>query len=290
MNFINLLPIKVFGNSSKKSENSIDTSLFLQKHYLRSYYLESNIEADIDLKNQKRIEKVPDRISIREATSKVYVVNLFNDSSILKNTEQTDLNDRNTTNARFIQVNQWPQMDSHLAAKLYVCNAIDEPSLVRIKEDNDFNDHNLTNKNSNTLNTQAVKVNQVIKKVYLDQFHNDNERNRGDLGLSFHDGEVDLVKDSQDNDINDNKLSILDSIKGKRAPTSNNALANKNNIDDELDKNTFLRFNQTLENYLKVFFGNDTYNLTKYDKIPITEITFFINPNTGGYILPLWKN
>ena len=46
-----------------------------------------------------------------------------------------DLNDRNTTNARFIQVNQLPQIDSHSTAKLYVDNAIDEPSLLRLDLD-----------------------------------------------------------------------------------------------------------------------------------------------------------
>ena len=52
--------------------------------------------------------------------AKNYVDNLFNDPSIIKNTEHIDLNDRNITNARFIQVNQLPQIDSHLTAKLYV--------------------------------------------------------------------------------------------------------------------------------------------------------------------------
>ena len=35
---------------------------------------------------------------------------------------------------------------------------------------------------------------------------------------------------------------------------------------DDLHENTLLRFNQTLETYLKVSVGNDTYILTKYDK------------------------
>ena len=30
------------------------------------------------------------------------------------------MNDRNITNTRFIEVNQLPQIDSHLTAKLYV--------------------------------------------------------------------------------------------------------------------------------------------------------------------------
>ena len=40
-------------------------------------------------------------------------------------------------------------------------------------------------------------------------------------------------------------------------------------------------FNQTLQNYLKVSVGNDIYNLTKYDKIQLTDITIIKTPNTG---------
>ena len=41
-----------------------DTSLFVQKPYLRTNYIEANIEEDIDLKNQYRIKNIPDPISI----------------------------------------------------------------------------------------------------------------------------------------------------------------------------------------------------------------------------------
>ena len=44
------MPISVFRNSSNNSEHQIDTSLFVQKPYLRTNYIESNIEEDIDLK------------------------------------------------------------------------------------------------------------------------------------------------------------------------------------------------------------------------------------------------
>ena len=116
-----------------------------------------------------------------------------------------DLNDRNITNARFIQVNQLPQIDSHLTAKLYVDNAIDETSLVRNIQDNDFSNHNLTNINTITLNTQAVNDDQVITKAYVDQFHQENERSRRDLGIDFYDESSDLVKNNQVNDLNDKK-------------------------------------------------------------------------------------
>ena len=201
----------------------IDTSLFVQKSYLRTtIYIESIIEENIDLRNQYRIKNLPDPISIREATSKSYVDNSFNDPSVIKNSQHIGMNDKNITNARFIQVNQLPQIDSHLTAKLYVNNAIDEPSLISNNQDNDFNNYNLSNINSITLNKHAENVNEVIIKAYVDQFHNDNERTRGDLGLDFYDESIDLVKNNQDKDLIDNKLTNLDSTTVIRNPRSDN--------------------------------------------------------------------
>ena len=70
------------------------------------------------------------------------------------------------------------------------------------------------------MNKQAEKDNEVITKAYIDQFHNDNERIRRVLGLSFYNEEVDLVKNNQDLDFNDNKLTNVNSITIKRNPTS----------------------------------------------------------------------
>ena len=111
------MPINLFGNtSSSNNGNKIDTSLFVQKPYLRTNFIESNMEEDIDLKkNKKRIKNSSDPISVREPASKIHVENLFNDHSIL-NTAHIDLIDRKYTNARFIQVNQLPQIDSQLTA------------------------------------------------------------------------------------------------------------------------------------------------------------------------------
>ena len=283
------MPINVFGNSSNNSEQKIDTSLFVQKPYLRHNYIEANIEEDIDLKNQFRIKNLPDPISVQEAASKNYVDNKFNDPSILKNTEHIDLNDRNITNARFIQVNQWPQIDSHLTPKLYVDNELDQSSLVRNNQDSDFNNNNLTNINSITLNKQAENDNEVITKAYVDQFHRENERSRRDLGIDFYDESSDLVKNNQDNNLNDKKLTNIDSIKVNRNPNSDNELVNKKYLDDELDKNTIIRFNQTLQNYLKISVGNDIYKLTKYNKIQLSDTTIIKYPNNGGYLLQNWN-
>ena len=98
-----------------------------------------------------------------------------------------------------------------------------------------------------------------------------------------------MVKNNQDNDLNDNKLTNINSITINNNPSDDNHVSNKKYIDDELDINTLVRFNQTLQNYLKVSVGNDTYNLTKYDKIKITDITTMKAGKTGGYLLPYWK-
>ena len=76
----------------------------------------------------------------------------------------------------------------------------------------------------------------------MDQFHQENEQSRRDLGIDFYD-----------------------------------------------ESNTLLKFNQTLQNYLKVSAGNKIYNLTKYDKIQITDTTVIKSPNSGGYLLQNWK-
>ena len=98
-----------------------------------------------------------------------------------------------------------------------------------------------------------------------------------------------MVKNNQDNDFNDNKLTNINSITINNNPTDNNHVSNKKYIDDELDKNTILRFNQTLQNYLKVSVGDDIYNITKNSKNQLTDITVMKAGNTGGYLLPCWK-
>ena len=72
-------------------------------------------------------------------------------------------------------------------------------------------------------------------------------------------------------------------------PLKDNHVSNKKYIDDELDKNTILRFNQTLQNYPKVSVGNDTYNLTKYNKIQLTDTTVVKAGSNGLSLLPNWR-
>ena len=374
------MPINVFGNSSSSYDNGnkIDTSLFVQKPYLRHNYIESKIEEDIDLKNQFRVKNLPDPISIREAASKHYVDDLSNDPSIIKNTTHIDLNDRNITNCRFLSVNQLPQIDSHLTAKLYVDNAIsdgvNEQSLLRLDPDeklaqdtivlnstltslkvileiptknyvdNNFNDSSII-KNTDHVdfnekildNVHSIEVNsyptldaQLTPKFYVDHFVRDRVAEESLLRLDpngkIHYGKLDSifvnssitsprtiielptksyvdslheinrdrrdlssVFNDQDNEFDNNKLTNLDSITVNRNPNLDNELSNKKYVDDSIGEGAILRFSQTLENYLKVSVGNDTYNLTKYIKIQILDTTEIKYPNIGSDLLQKWN-
>ena len=112
------MPIDVFGNSSSSYDNKIDTNLFVQKPYLRSNYIEANIEEDIDFKNQFGIKNLPDPRSIPEAASKNYVDNKFNDRSIIKNNTHVHFNDKNLDNVNSIKVNSFPTLEEHLPPKI----------------------------------------------------------------------------------------------------------------------------------------------------------------------------
>ena len=135
------MPINVFGNSSSSYDNGnkIDTSLFVQKLYLRTIYVESILEEDIDLKIQYRVIILPDPISIRETHNKNYVVNKFLDPSLMKNTTHVDFNDKNLDNVRSFKVNSFPTIEEQLTPKICVDQAlsdgVDDPSLLRLDPD-----------------------------------------------------------------------------------------------------------------------------------------------------------
>ena len=136
----------------------------------------------------------------------------------------------------------------------------------------------LDEQDSILLNSTLTSPKTIIEwptKSYVDSLHG-NSRNRRDLSSVFND---------QDKELNNNNLTNIDSFTVNRNPNSKNELVDKKYLEVELDKNTVFRFNQTLENYLKVSVGNDTYKVTKYDKIQFTDTTISKYPKIGGYLL-----
>ena len=67
------MPISVFGSSNDNiSSNKIDTSSFVQKPYLRTNYIETDIEEDIDMKNKYYIKNLPNPINLDDGMNKRY--------------------------------------------------------------------------------------------------------------------------------------------------------------------------------------------------------------------------
>ena len=217
-----------------------------------------------------------------ELPTKNYVDKKSDDPSVIKNPTHVDFNDKNLDNVRFIKVNSFPAIPEHLTAKKFVdqaiCYSVDESSLLRLDPNEKLN---LDEQDSILLNftlTSPKTIIEIPTKNCVDSLHESN-RIRHDLLSVFND---------QDNEFDKNKITDLDSVTVNRNPISDNEVSIKIYVDDSIGEGTLLRFNQTLQNYLKVSVGNDTYNFTKYDKLQNIDTTIIKYPNTGGYLLQNW--
>ena len=77
------------------------------------------------------------------------------------------------------------------------------------------------------MNTQAVNDNQVLTKAYVDELYQENEQSRRDLALYFQNESSDLVKNTKDNDFNDNKKTRLERSSIKGNPSTDYEVSNK---------------------------------------------------------------
>ena len=81
----------------------------------------------------------------------------------------------------------------------------------------------------------------------------------------------------------------VDSVTVNRDPSSHYELPNKKEDDESKREGILVRFNQTLENYLKVSVGNDTFKPTKFDKIQFIDTTKVKFSNSGANLLQKWN-
>ena len=98
-----------------------------------------------------------------------------------------------------------------------------------------------------------------------------------------------LVFSYQNKEFDNNKLTNLDSITVNGNPTTDNEVRNKKCIDDELDRNTIVRFIQLLENHLKVSVGDKFYYLEIYNKQEFINTSLINFSNQCGYLLQQWN-
>ena len=222
-----------------------------------------------------------------QLTAKLYVDNVIDEPSLLRLDPDEKLKQDSTILKSTLTS---PKTIIETPTKNYVDYKFNDPSIIKTTDHVDFNDKNLDHVRWIKVNgmpaveehlTPKIYVDNAISDIipYVDNLHELN-RSRRDLSSVFND---------PDNEFDKNKLTNLDSVTVNRNPSSDNEVSNKKYVDDSIGEGTLLRFNQTLENYLKVSVGNDTYNLTKYKKIQITDTTETKFPKIGSDLLQKWN-
>ena len=237
--------------------------------------------------------------NITSGLQKVFTNKSYDTANSLNDMEKVifrDILQKTNYNNRKRQKGPMSGRDRYIQIKLdddvrnYVDDNFNDPSLIKNTDHVDFNAKNIDNVNSIKVNTIPTLKEHLTPKLYFDNvIHgiisyvdslHEKSRNRRDLSSVFND---------QDNEFDNNKLTKLDSITVNRDPNLDNELSNKNYVDDSIAEGTVVRYNQTLENYLKVSVGNDTYNLTKYNKIQYTDTTEKNYPNISSGLLQRWN-
>ena len=85
------MTINVFGNSLASSNdinNKIDLSQYARKSYIRSNYIETDINHNIDLKNQYKLINIPNPINNNDSVNKIYIDTKIAD--VIKRNNQND--------------------------------------------------------------------------------------------------------------------------------------------------------------------------------------------------------
>ena len=121
--FVFLKAINCIWKRSGKFEDKINTSLFVQKPFSRTNYIECNFEPDLDIKNQFGHENIADPIINRGVTSLIFVDILFIDPCIIKNTANVEFINKNLNNVHLFKINSLPAVREHLTLNFFVDEA-----------------------------------------------------------------------------------------------------------------------------------------------------------------------
>ena len=76
--------MNVFGSTSSTGSTNVDTTLFVQKPYLRTNYIESDMEEDIDMKQKFKIKNLVDPTNDFDAANKSYIDKNIDESTLLR--------------------------------------------------------------------------------------------------------------------------------------------------------------------------------------------------------------
>ena len=103
---------------------------------------------------------------------------------------------------------------------------MDESSFLRLDPDEKLK---LDEQDSISLNSKlpSSKTIEIPTKAYIDSIHQENEGNRGDLGLDFYDESNDLVKNIKKKFFDDSILTNLDRVSVNKIPLINDEVSSK---------------------------------------------------------------
>ena len=188
---------------------------------------------------------------------------------MMKNITQVDFNEENLHNVHFSKDKSMPVIEntktprSDIYVENAISNSVDESSLLRLDPDEKLKLDEHYSRNINSSSTSPKTKIECSTKLYVGSLH-ENSRSRRNLSAVLNDryNEGDYIK-----------FTNLNSNTFRRDPSTDEKLANKNYVDGSLGGVKILKFNQSEDNYLKISVGNDTYNLSKYDKKQVTDTT-----------------
>ena len=186
-----------------------------------------------------------------------------------------------------------PKTILEIPTKNYFDNKFNDSSIIKSTHHVDFNDKILDNVHSIKVSSYPTLDEQLTPKFYVNNFVLDYVDEASLLRLDpkgmIHHGKLDSIFlnssiTSPRTIIELPAKSYVDSLHRENERSRRDL-----GLEFYDESSTLVRFKQTPQNYLKVSVGNDTYNLTKCNKISITDITEIKFPNSGNTLLQKWK-
>ena len=167
-----------------------------------------------------------------------------------------------------------PKTVLEIPTKSCVHNKFNDRSIIKNIDHVDFNDKDPNKVKSTRINELPNRENDLTSSFYVDNAVDEESLLRLDPNeMLYLDGKLysmflnsSLTSSRTIIDLPTN--SYIDSLHEENERSRRDL-----GLDFYDESCTLVKFNQTLQTYLKVSVGNDTYNLTKYNKISITDIT-----------------
>ena len=200
----------IFGGPIISGSSGVTITEGVTRSYVRANYIESNMEENIDMKNQYKITNVPYPISLGDAANKQYVDETIDEVSIVRNNINNDFNNNRLINISSLQITNNPLLDYEVTNKAYVDTSIDETSILR--------NNKPINVSSIQITDNPTSLQDATNKNYVDTTVN----------------ETSLVRNNKNNSLNGFSLANIKSIQINSDPINPLEVATKQYVDSKV--------------------------------------------------------